>query len=181
MTQTVHNCFQAIASFQDFPKPGVIYWDFTPLISNPLLFKQSIIAIRNHFQNCNINKIAIVEAKGFIIGSALAFAMNLPLICVRKPGLTPGIVFSEKFEKEYGFGEYQIKKGVVSKRDRVLIVYDILAGSGPTQAAIHLIEKSGGTVAGCAYVIELEYLHGREKLTGYNLYSLVKITKRELK
>ncbi|MDP2672571.1 MAG: adenine phosphoribosyltransferase [Nanoarchaeota archaeon] len=166
-----------ISSFEDFPKKGVEFWDFTPLLENPKLFKEKIKRIAIHFKG-KFTKIAAIEAKGFIIGSALAYETKKPLILVRKPGLIPGEVISEKFEKEYGFGEYQIKKGVLNNSDKVLIVYDILAGPGAAKAAINLVEKSGAKVSGCAFVIELEYLNGREKLKGYKIFSLVKIEKK---
>src|SRR5258708_25628480 len=91
-----------IESYTDFPKPGVVFWDFTPLHHNPKVFQQAINDIRNHFKYKNISKIVAIEAKGFILGSALASAMHLPFCLIRKPGLIPGSVLSEVFEKEYG-------------------------------------------------------------------------------
>lgn len=170
-----------IESFKNFPKQGVVYWDFTPLLKDPKAFMHAIQDIMQHFKGKGISKIAAIESKGFLLGSALACAMQKPLVLIRKPGLTPGEVLSEKFEKEYGFGEYQIKKGQFCKSDKVLIVYDILAGPGATQAAINIIEKSGAKVAGCAYVIELAYLKGRESLQKYDLFSLVKIKNKRAK
>lgn len=170
-----------IESFKDFPKEGVIFWDFTPLLESPDIFKSAIEDIKNHFKNKGITKIASIEAKGFTLGSALAFKMEKPLILIRKPGLIPGKIIFENFVKEYGTGEYQIKQGSVNNTDKVLVVYDIMAGAGATKAAINLIEKQGAKVIGCAYVIELEYLKGREELKNYDLFPLVKIKKKELK
>lgn len=164
-----------IESQQDFPKTGVRYWDFTPLLENPVAFRQAISNIKSHFKDKRITKIAAIEAKGFTIGAALAYEMSLPLILIRKPALTPGRTISEKFTKEYGKGEYQIKEKAVKNGDRVLIMYDIMAGPGATKAAINLVKKAGAKVVGCAYVIELEYLHGREELERYDLFSLAKI------
>jgi adenine phosphoribosyltransferase len=176
-----HKYFKYIESFKDFPKKGVIFWDFTPLLDDPVAFKNSIKDIRNHFKKDKITKIASIESKGFTLGSALAYEMKKPLILIRKPLLIPGKVLSEKFTKEYGEGEYQIKQNAVNKKDRVLIIYDIMAGSGATKAAITLLEKQGAKVIGCAYVIELEYLKGREDLRRYKLFPLVKISKKKLK
>jgi adenine phosphoribosyltransferase len=170
-----------IESRKDFPKDGVIFWDFTLLLANPDSFKQAIADIKGHFKYKKITKIAAIESKGFTIGSALAYELGLPLYLVRKPNLTPGEILSRTFEKEYGYGEYQIKKDAFRKGDTVLIVYDILAGPGASQAAINLIEESGAAVVGCSYVIELEYLEGREQLKGYDLFSLVKIKEKKLK
>lgn len=158
----------------DFPKQGVVYWDFTPILANPDVFRAAVLDIAAHFKG--VTKIAAVEAKGFTLGAALAYELQLPLVLIRKPELTPGKTLSEKFVKEYGVGEYHIKEGVVGSKDRVLIVYDIMAGAGATEAAIKLVERSGGNVVGCAYVIELDYLKGREGLVGYDLFSLVRIT-----
>ncbi|MFH1638356.1 MAG: adenine phosphoribosyltransferase [Candidatus Woesearchaeota archaeon] len=165
---------QFIEAHRDFPKKGVVFRDFTPLIKNPEAFRDAINDIKKHFNGKDINKIAAIESKGFIIGSALAYEMGLPLVLIRKPSLTPGEVISEKFIKEYGEGEYQVKNGTFTSQDNVLIVYDIMAGPGATRAVIHLVEKQKAKVVGCAYVIELEYLHGREQLKGYDLFSLVK-------
>jgi len=170
-----------IESFKDFPKEGVIFWDFTPLLENPGIFKKAIKDITNHFKNKGITKIVAIEAKGFTMGGALASTMKKPLVLIRKPGLIPGKVLSENFIKEYGKGEYQIKQDSVNQNDRVLIVYDIMAGAGATKAAINLIEKQGAEVVGCAYIIELEYLQGRKELEKYDLFPLVKISKKELK
>ena len=173
--------YDCIESFRDFPKDGVIFWDFTPLTDNPELFNKAIDDIAEHFSNKNITKIAAVESKGFVIGSALAYKLKKPLILIRKPGLIPGRILSETFTKEYGQGEYQMKEGVLDKSDNVLIVYDIMAGSGASGAAINLVEKTTAAVAGCAFVVELEYLGGREKLSKYDIFSLVKIKNKLMK
>ena len=165
----------------DFPKKGVIFWDFTRLLTTPSAFRQAIADIKYHFNVKSITKVAAVESKGFVLGSALAYEMSLPLCLVRKPNLTPGDILSRTFEKEYGFGEYNIKKDAFTKEDKVVLIYDILAGPGATQAAIQLIEETGAEVAGCGYVIELQYLNGREQLLGYDLFSLVKVQEKKIK
>ncbi|MGV8086149.1 MAG: adenine phosphoribosyltransferase [Candidatus Woesearchaeota archaeon] len=170
-----------IESFIGFPKEGVIFWDFTPLLENPQIFKQAIADIKNHYSSKNITKIAAIESKGFVIGSALALEISKPLCLIRKPNLIPGKTISRKFEKEYGFGEYTIKKNAFKKGDKVLIVYDIFAGPGATMAAIELVEESGAEVVGCTFVIELLYLGGTENLSRYDLFSLVKIQEKKLK
>lgn len=169
------NFKQFVRPYRNFPKPGVVFWDFTPLEEKPELMKHVIAAIRDHFVQSQIDKVAVLEAKGFIIGSALAYEMQKPLLLIRKPNLIPGEVLAEKFIKEYGEGEYQIKKNAIKENEKVLIVYDIMAGPGASLAAIKLVERSGGIVTGLAYITELEYLHGREALTNYNIFSLVKI------
>jgi adenine phosphoribosyltransferase len=170
-----------IESFEGFPKEGVVFWDFTLLLENPELFKQAINEIAAHYKSKEITKIAAIESKGFIVGTALALEMRKPLCLIRKPNLIPGNIVSRKFEKEYGFGEYNIKKDAFKKGDTVLIVYDIFAGPGATRAAIELIEETGAKVIGCTFVIELLYLGGTDGLKDYDMFSLVKISEKKLK
>src|SRR5262249_12845385 len=158
---------------RDFPKVGVVYFDFTAILADPCAFRQAVGDLIVHFREKEITKIAAIEAKGFTLGSALAYEWGKPLILIRKPELTPGEVDSEKVEKEYGFGEYQLKAGQLGSDDSVLIVYDIMAGPGATRGAINLVTRTGARVVGCAYVIELEFLGGREKLPIHDLFSLV--------
>lgn len=170
---------QYIQGTNHFPKPDVVYWDFTGLLTDPEARKKAIHEICDHFKNKGLTHIAAIEAKGFILGSLLAHEMNLPLFLVRKPGLIPGSVINHSFDKEYGTGAYEMAKRTLSSDSKVLIVYDILAGPGATLAAAKLIQESGGNVEGCAYVVELSYLSAREKLKGMDVYSLVKINEKE--
>lgn len=164
-----------IESFVGFPKAGVVYFDFTPILAKPEVFRAAIAEICAHYGQKGISKVAAIEAKGFTIGAAVAYEMQKPLVLIRKPELVPGEVDIEKFEKEYGFAEYQVKKGQFNNDDKVLIIYDIMAGPGATNAAINLVERAGASVGGCAFVIELAYLKGRESLSGRDVYSLVQI------
>ena len=164
-----------IRDIPDFPKQGIVYWDFASLLANPGAVHNAIADFIAHFKDKVVTKVAAIEAKGFTIGAILAYEMHVPLMLIRKPGLVPGNVLSESFVKEYGDGMYQIKAEAIKPRDKVLIVYDIMAGSGASRAAIQLVERSGAEVVGCAYVIELAYLNGREGLQGHDLFSLVRI------
>lgn len=169
-----------ITAHPDFPKPGVEFFDFVPLLASPSAFKKAIHTMRDYFQNKKITHIVAIEAKGFILGSALAYEMNLALSLIRKPGLIPGNIAKATFIKEYGVGEYQLKSQCMAEQSRVLIVYDILAGPGATVAAIELIEAQAAKVIGCAYVIELQYLSGRNALQNYDVFSLVKIKNKSV-
>lgn len=169
------NIEQYIESCPDFPKPGVLFWDFVPLLAEPSIFKLAIQRIKTHYLNKHISHIVAIEAKGFAIGAALAYEMGLPLLLIRKPGLIPKKINTASFVKEYGDGEYQMKANSLENGNQVLIIYDILAAPGATEAAIQLVESQGALVSGCAYVIELEYLNGRQSLGNYDLFSLVKI------
>lgn len=171
------NYSQFIKSTQDFPKPWVTYWDFTWLLENPQAFKSAIFDIKNHFKD--LEKVVAVEAKWFTIGGALAYELGLPLVLIRKPELTPWKTISEKFVKEYWFWEYHIKDWVIKEGEKVLIIYDIMAWSWASQAAINLVEKCWGQVLGLSFVIELLYLKWRENLAGYDLFSLVKIDEKQ--
>jgi adenine phosphoribosyltransferase len=163
----------------NFPKKGIVYWDFTPLLLEPTYFKKAILAIKNEYQEKTITKIVAIESKGFLLGAALAYELELPLILVRKSGLTPGKVIKIHFTKEYGKAEYEMKKGILNSMDRVLIVYDIFAGKGAFDAAKKLIEMQKAQVMGCASIIELTYLGGRKELNA-PLFSLVKILEKKV-
>jgi adenine phosphoribosyltransferase len=176
-----HDYKKYIESVANFPKAGVMFWDFTPILQSNKIFCDAISDILLNFKKNSFNQIAAIEAKGFVVGGAIALKARKPLVLIRKPGLIPGKTISALFEKEYGFGEYQIKKTALKKGDKVLLIYDIMAGAGATLAAINLIEKTGAKVAGCAYIIELEYLGGREQLDKYKIFSLVKIKNKLLK
>lgn len=167
-----------IVSYKDFPKPGVVYWDFTYLLKEPSIRSAAISAFIDHFQQRNITKVAAVESKGFTIGALIAERLHLPLILIRKPSLIPGNTHTASFVKEYGMGSYEIKADACTAADSVLIIYDIMAGAGATQAAATLIGKTGATVAGCGFIVELEYLHGREQLKDVDIFSLVKVAQK---
>lgn len=164
-----------IKSYLDFPKKDIVFWDFSYLLTNPKALRNAIKEIKEFVKDKRITKIAAIESKGFTIASILAYELKSPLVLIRKPNLIPGEYLSEKFIKEYGYGEYQIKNDSCNIGDNVLIVYDIMAGSGATKAAINLIERQNASIAGLIYITELEYLGGRENLKNYDIFSLVKI------
>lgn len=168
-----------IRSYKDFPKEGVLYWDFTYLLKDVDMRKQAISEMLEFLKDKDIDKIVAIESKGFTIGSILAYELDKPLVLIRKPNLIPGEFYSETFVKEYGTAEYQMKKDAIEKNEKVVIVYDIMAGSGATKAAINLVEKCGGKVKGLLYVTELEYLKGRQDLQGYDIFSLYKVREKK--
>lgn len=164
-----------IKKYQDFPKPGVTYWDFTPMLEHPEVLKSAVSEMKENAARLNPTRILSIEAKGFIIGALLASELGLPMTLVRKPGVTPGQVKSAPFVKEYGEGMYEIKEGAVKANDRVLIVYDILAAPGAAQAAMKLALGEKARIAGLCFMIELEYLGARRALEPVPVFSLVKI------
>lgn len=168
-----------VKSYKDFPKDGVLFWDFTYLLKDVKARKKATQEIKEFLKEKKVDKIAAIESKGFTIGSILAYELNIPLVLIRKPNLIPGKYYSESFVKEYGIAEYQIKEDAVKKDENVVIVYDIMAGSGASKAGINLVEKCGGKVTGLVYITELEYLKGREDLKGYDIFSLVKVSEKK--
>lgn len=174
----MNNFRDCVASHKDFPKPGVVYWDFTYLLKDPVRRSEAVAEFIAYFRDSGITKIAAVESKGFTIGALIADALKLPLILIRKPNLIPGAFLTESFIKEYGTGTYELKNDACDSSDSVLIIYDIMAGPGATRAAANLVQRTGARVAGCGFVVELEYLHGREALKDLDVFSLVKIAKK---
>lgn len=172
MCGELNSCLRAA---HDFPKPGVKYWDTTPLLCSPPLFRRAVAAFRAHLADLEATCIAAIEAKGFPIGAAVAYAAELPLILLRKPGLTPGRTRERSFVKEYGTGAYQLKADALRGGERIYLLYDILAGPGATQAAAGLIGDAVAILVGAGYVVELEYLQGRQALSPLALCSLVRI------
>jgi adenine phosphoribosyltransferase len=163
-----------IRTVKDFPKEGIDFKDITPLLGNAQAFHYTIDLLAKHYQNKLIDKIGAFDARGFLFGSVLAYKMNLPFFPIRKKGKLPYDVISQKYGLEYGTDEVEIHADAVLKNERVLLVDDVLATGGTMKAGCKLVEQLEGIVSGCAVVIELKELNGREKLNGYNIYSMVK-------
>lgn len=168
-----------VKSYPNFPKKDILFWDFTYLLKDVEARNNAINEIKQFLENKEIDKIVAIESKGFTIGSILAHELQKPLILIRKPNLIPGDVYSEEFVKEYGMGEYQIKKDAINPKENVIIIYDIMAGSGATIGAINLVKKCGGNIKGLVYITELEYLNGRNDLNEYDIFSLVKVSDKK--
>lgn len=173
------NYLEHIKCYQDFPKKDIIFWDFTYLLKDVKVREKAMDEIQKSILDQNIDKIIAIESKGFIIGAILADRLKKSLILIRKPNLIPGEYYTETFEKEYGQGEYQIKKDAIKKGEKVAIIYDIMAGSGATNASINLIERCGGVVKKLIYITELEYLKGRQEIKCKNIFSLIKIKEKK--
>ena len=167
-----------VRSYKDFPKKDILFWDFTYLLKDPKARKSAVEEIKTFLKDKKVDKIAAIESKGFTIGSTVAHELDLSLILIRKPNLIPGEFHSETFVKEYGTAEYQIKDDAIDENENVVIIYDIMAGSGATKAGINLVKKCGGNVSGLVYITELEYLGGREDLSEYDIFSLVKVKEK---
>jgi len=165
---------QYIRDIPDFPKPGIIFKDITPLLAHPPAFQEAIKILCGHYQDKQIDAVAAAEARGFLFASPLALHLNKPLVPLRKPGKLPYRTYSLKYELEYGTAELQMHIDGVVTGHRVLLVDDLLATGGTMEAGCRLIEKAGGQVAGCAFLVELAFLSGRQKLQPYEVFSLIK-------
>lgn len=164
---------EKIAIYADFPKTGISYKDINSLIAHPDAFKQAIDEMIKVAKALDANLIAIPEARGYIFGAPVAYAIGAGLIPVRKPGKLPGETVSEKYDLEYGSNTIEIQKNVINAGDRVILIDDLLATGGTMRAAINVIEKLGGQIAGLITLIELTELGGREQLKDYFVHSLV--------
>ncbi|WXR61269.1 adenine phosphoribosyltransferase [Peptostreptococcaceae bacterium AGR-M142] len=168
------NIEQKIRSVKDYPKEGIDFKDITTLLKDKDAFKYSIDEIAKYLKDKKIDLVVGPEARGFIMGTPVAYAINAGFVPVRKPGKLPAEVESFEYELEYGTDTLEIHKDSILKGQRVAIVDDLLATGGTTRATAKLIEKLGGEVVAMAFLIELEFLNGRDKVSEYDIKSLVK-------
>jgi adenine phosphoribosyltransferase len=162
-----------IRDIPDFPKPGVVFKDITPLLANKKAFAYTIDAIHHHFDRDDIDRVLGIEARGFMVAAPLAYRFTAGLIPVRKKGKLPWEVEGQEYELEYGLDRLEVHKDAITGGDRILIVDDVLATGGTALATAQLTERCGGKVAGIATIMELGFLKGREKLRDYDLFSLI--------
>ncbi len=153
-----------IVSIPDYPEPGVIFKDITPLFADAQGMAAAIDDIADHFINKGITKVVGAEARGFLVGAPVAYRLNAGFVPARKPGKLPREVYSQTYALEYGTDELQIHKDALTPDDRVLIVDDLVATGGTAVATAELVEKSGTKVAGFSFMLELTYLHPREEI-----------------
>ncbi|WP_101773079.1 adenine phosphoribosyltransferase [Peptostreptococcus faecalis] len=168
------NLEQKIRNVQDFPKPGIGFKDITTLISDPEALKYSVDQIVEDLKDLNVDLIIGPEARGFILGTPVAYNLGIGFVPIRKPGKLPSEVVSYEYELEYGTDILEIHKDAIKPGQKIAIVDDLLATGGTVSAATKLIEKLGGEVVALEFLVELSFLNGREKLNGYKVNSLVK-------
>jgi adenine phosphoribosyltransferase len=162
-----------IRDIPDFPKPGILFKDITPLLADPKAFEYAIARLAAHYSKEPIDAIAAAEARGFLFAAPLALELFKPLVPLRKPGKLPYRTYSLKYDLEYGEAELHMHQDGIDSGAKVLMVDDVLATGGTMAAGCRLVEQAGGTVVGCAFLVELGFLKGREKLAGYDVYSLI--------
>lgn len=163
-----------IRDIPDFPKQGIIFKDITTLLKHKDAFKHAVDKLTEKYKNKKIDLVVAVEARGFIFGSAVAYKLGAGFIPVRKKGKLPHKTKSVTYDLEYGTDTLEIHHDAINSGDKVLIVDDLLATGGTVKAVTELIRQMGGEIVGIAFLIELEFLKGKEKLKDYPIFSLIK-------
>jgi len=163
-----------IRDVPDFPEPGIVFKDITPVLADPMAFSTITDMIVVHFGRGNVDKVVGIEARGFIMASPVAYHFNAGFVPIRKKGKLPWQTVEQEYALEYGTATLELHRDSIGAGERVLIVDDVLATGGTARAAASLVQEIGGTVCGIACVIELEFLKGREKLEGYELLTLIR-------
>ena len=169
-----NDLINAIRSIPDFPKKGIVFRDITTLVKDPVAFARSIDLFTEQFRTKNIAKVVSVESRGFIFGAPLAYRLGAGFVPVRKPGKLPGATLKESYALEYGTDTVEIHADAIVKGERILVLDDLLATGGTIGATCALVERLGGTVVGLAFLIELAFLKGRDRLKGYDVFSLIR-------
>ncbi len=167
------NYKEYIREVPDFPKPGILFYDITTLLKEPTCLKAIIDDLTKTYAKVPIGKVVGIESRGFILGSPLAYHLNVGFVPVRKPGKLPADVFEVKYNLEYGANSLAIHRDAIQEGESVLVVDDLLATGGTAGATVHLIQQLGGKIAGVAFLVELLALEGRKKLDGCDIHSLV--------
>ncbi len=163
-----------IRKVPDFPKPGILFRDITPLLLKPEAFHALVEDMALKVKKLDFDLIVGIESRGFLLGSALAYKLHKGMVLVRKPGKLPSETVAESYALEYGEDSLEMHKGAVGKKNRVLLVDDVIATGGTAKATVNLIEKQGAAVAGCLFLIELRALGGLDRLGQYPCITLVK-------
>ncbi len=162
-----------IRDIPDFPKPGIVFKDIMPLLADPAALQQAVDQLADWAKPRNVDYVVGAEARGFILGSALAYRLGTGFVCARKPGKLPYLTVGAKYALEYGFDALEMHVDAIPRGSRVLVHDDLLATGGTARAKIDLVEQLGAEVVGVAFVIELAFLNGRDKLYGYDIKSLI--------
>ena len=162
-----------IRDIPDFPKKGILFKDITPVLNDPKLFRRVIDIFTDRYKGEKIDKVVGIESRGFIVGAPLAYQLNAGFCVVRKMGKLPHKTIKKSFYLEYGTDTLEIHEDSISPGEKVLIIDDLLATGGTAAATAHLIEELHGNVIGLGFIIELTFLKGKEKLKGYDIFSVI--------
>ena len=162
-----------VRTVPDFPKPGILFYDITTLLKNKTGFAQLIDALAGHYIERKVDLVLGIEARGFIFGPALAYRLNAGFVPVRKPGKLPAPVARVTYDLEYGSDALEIHRDAIQPGQRVVLVDDLLATGGTMEATIKLVKELGGEIAGLAFAVELDFLKGRDRFEGLDVFSLL--------
>jgi adenine phosphoribosyltransferase len=162
-----------IRNIPDFPKKGILFRDIMPLLQDAQALRAAVDRMAEWAVGRHVDVVLGAESRGFVLGSALAYAINAGFVCARKPGKLPWKTISEAYELEYGTDALEVHEDAIAPGTRVLIHDDLLATGGTAAAKARLVEKMGGEVVGMVFLVELSDLHGRDKLIGHEVYSLI--------
>ena len=162
-----------IREIPDFPKPGIVFYDITTLLKNSQRYRRVIDEFTERYRNENISKVVGIESRGFILGSPLAYNLGAGFVPVRKAGKLPADVFEVKYNLEYGANSLAIHRDAVAMGERVLVLDDLLATGGTAAATVHLLRQLGAEIVECAFMIELLFLQGRQKIEDCEVHSLM--------
>ena len=162
-----------IRAIPDFPKPGIVFRDITPLVADPPALKLAVAGLIAPFRDDSIDAVAGMEARGFIFGSLAAWELGVGFVPLRKPGKLPYDVQTESYELEYGSASLEIHTDAVRPGEQVLLMDDLIATGGTAAASCQLLEKLGAKVVACAFLIELDALKGRDRLAGWQVHTLL--------
>ena len=163
-----------IRDVPDFPKPGILFRDITPLLQDPGAFKYTIDRLADRFKDAQLDAVVAIESRGFLFGAPLAYRMGKPMVPVRKPGKLPAATHTAEYTLEYGTDAMEIHVDGISPGQRVLLLDDLLATGGTLEASVRLVEMCQGVVGAIGVIIELIQLDGRRRLEGYDVFSLLK-------
>ena len=162
-----------IREIPDFPKEGIVFYDITTLLQNPLGLRRAVDQFVWLFASLEVDKVVGIESRGFLFGPVLAYNLNAGFVPVRKPGKLPWETVEQSYELEYGYDSIEMHQDAIKPGERVLIVDDLIATGGTAQAATQLVESLGGQVSGLGFLLELSFLDGRSKLEGHQVESLM--------
>lgn len=162
-----------IREVPDFPKPGINFYDITTLLKDPAGWRATIDALKSHYNGTQVDVVVGVEARGFFFAPAIAYVLGAGFVPVRKPGKLPAETESVEYALEYGTDRLQMHKDAIQPGQRVLIIDDVLATGGTAAAVAQLVDRLGGNVLGLGFLVELDFLNGRSKLAGRDVFSLL--------
>src|SRR3989338_4774759 len=173
INMNIQDIKKRIRTIPHFPKKGIMFRDITPLLQDPFTRRYVLLTIEEHFKDKRIDAVVAAESRGFIFGSILAHEMYCSFVPLRKPGKLPYKTIKQEFQTEYSIDAFEMHEDGIKKGQNVLIADDLLATGGTAEAACKLVERLGGNVVGVAFIIDLSYLGGREKLKKYDVFSVI--------